>query len=121
MEPLNGFAPNSHGRRVCSLARMTLKVKVKGQRSRSLETKTAIFGPFGGLRAVLRICLVNIFSLWFDYRTQVRLCFLALSVTLFFLFVYELSRERLNGFGPNSQGRRVWTHAWKSLNIKVKG
>jgi len=33
-EPLNGFAPNSHGRCVWSLARM------------------AFFGPFGGLRAV---------------------------------------------------------------------
>ena len=40
-EPLNGFAPNSHGRRVWSLARMSLKVKVKGQRSRSPWTKTA--------------------------------------------------------------------------------
>jgi len=30
-EPLNGFAPNSHGRRVWSLAQMGFKVKVKGQ------------------------------------------------------------------------------------------
>jgi len=30
-EPLNGFAPNSHGRRVWSLARMSLKVKIKSQ------------------------------------------------------------------------------------------
>jgi len=29
-EPLNGFAPNLHGRRVWSLARTSLKVKVKG-------------------------------------------------------------------------------------------
>jgi len=29
--PLNGFVPNSHGRRDWSLARMSLKVKVKGQ------------------------------------------------------------------------------------------
>jgi len=34
-EPLNGFAPNTQGRRVWSLARKNLKVKVKGQRSRS--------------------------------------------------------------------------------------
>ena len=40
-EPLNGFATNSHGRRVWSLAWMSLKVKVKGQRSRLLGTKTA--------------------------------------------------------------------------------
>jgi len=30
-EPLNGFAPNSPARRLWSLARTTLKVKVKGQ------------------------------------------------------------------------------------------
>jgi len=30
-EPLNGFAPNSHGRRVWSLALTSLKVKVKDQ------------------------------------------------------------------------------------------
>jgi len=51
-EPLNGFAPNSHGRRAWSLARMILNVKVKGQRSRSPGTKTVFFGPFGGLCAV---------------------------------------------------------------------
>jgi len=38
-EPLNGFAPNSHGRRVWFLARKSLNVKVKGQRSRSPGTK----------------------------------------------------------------------------------
>ena len=52
-EPLNGFAPNSHGRRVWCLARRSLKVKVKGQISKSPGTKTAFFGPFGGLRAVM--------------------------------------------------------------------
>jgi len=31
-EPLNRFAPNSHGRRVWSLPQMSLKVKVKAQR-----------------------------------------------------------------------------------------
>jgi len=34
-----------------------------------------------------------------------------------FLFVYEISLEPLNGYVPNSQGRRVWT----SLNVKVEG
>jgi len=43
-EPLSGFArvfraPNSQGRRVWSLARMSLNVKVKGQRSTSPGTK----------------------------------------------------------------------------------
>jgi len=49
---LNGFEPNSHGRRVWSLTQTRLKVKVKAQMSRSLETKTTFFGPFGGLHAV---------------------------------------------------------------------
>jgi len=43
---------------------------------------------------------------------------LALSVT--FLIVYEIFRETLNGFVPNSQGRRVWTLALTILNVKVK-
>ena len=34
-----------------------------------------------------------------------KVLFLALSVT--FLFVYEISREPLNGFAPNSHGRLV--------------
>jgi len=42
---LNGFAPNSHGRRVWSLAHSSLKVKVKGQRS-SLPGTKGIFRPF---------------------------------------------------------------------------
>jgi len=49
-ELLNGFAPNSHGRRDWSLARTSLNVKVKGQGHRG--QKTALFGPFGGLHAV---------------------------------------------------------------------
>jgi len=40
-EPLNGFAPNSQGRRVLSIARKSVNVKVKGQRSRSPGTKMA--------------------------------------------------------------------------------
>jgi len=51
-ESLNGFARNSQGGRVWSLARTCLKVKVKDQRSRSPWTKAAFFGPFGGLHAV---------------------------------------------------------------------
>ena len=37
------------------------------------------------------------------------------------LFVYEISRQLLNGFASKSQGRRVWSLAWTSLKIKVKG
>ena len=40
-EPLNGFAPNSYGRRVWSFARTILNVKVKSQWSRSTRTKNA--------------------------------------------------------------------------------
>jgi len=49
---------------------------------------------------------------------------LALSVTFLFvcfLFVPQISREPLNGFARNSQGRRVWSLARMSLNVKVKG
>jgi len=57
-EPQNGFAPNSHERRVWSLARMSLKVKVKGQGSRSWGTKRH-FRPFRrpgcGLRSFWRL------------------------------------------------------------------
>jgi len=41
----NGFAPNSQRRRVWSLTRMSLKVKVKGQTSRSPGTKR-LFSAF---------------------------------------------------------------------------
>jgi len=51
-EPLNGFDPNSQRKLVCSHAGTSLKVKVKGQRSRSPGTKNGIFRPFGGFRAV---------------------------------------------------------------------
>jgi len=46
-EPLNGFAPNSHGRRVWSFARTNLKFKVKGQ---GHQGQNNTIGPFGGLR-----------------------------------------------------------------------
>ena len=49
-EPLNGFAPNSHRRHIWSFARMSLKVKVKGQGHQG--QKTAFLSPFGGLRVV---------------------------------------------------------------------
>ena len=43
------------------------------------------------------------------------------AVSLLFLFVYEISRESLNGFAPNSHGRRAWSLARMSLKAKVKG
>jgi len=51
-KPLNGFAPNSQGRRIWSGAWRSFKVKVKDQSSRSPGTKNGIFGPFSGLYAV---------------------------------------------------------------------
>jgi len=54
-EPLNGFAPNSHRRHIWSFARMSLKVKVKGQGHQG--QKTAFFGPSGGL--IVCLCLVK--------------------------------------------------------------
>jgi len=57
------------------------------------------------------------------YRTQwtAQGSFLTFSAVCDFLFVYKISREPLNGFTPNSHRRRVWSLAWMSLNIKVKG
>jgi len=49
-ERLNGFAPNSQGRCVWSLARTSLKVKAKGQGQGHQGQKTAFLGPLGGLR-----------------------------------------------------------------------
>ena len=53
-----------------------------------------------------------------------KVLFLAMSVTLlvcFVLFVAQISGEPLNGFAPNLQGRRVWSLARMSLNVKVIG
>ena len=59
-ESLNGFALNSQEIRVWSLARTTLNVKVKGQRSRLPETKmgfsTDLCEPACGSCLVKHIC-----------------------------------------------------------------
>jgi len=45
-----------------------------------------------------------------------------LFVLVFFVRHSNISRERLNGFAPNSQGRRALSIiARMSLNVKVKG
>jgi len=49
-----------------------------------------------------------------------KVLFLAPSVCGF-LFLHEISTEPLNGFAPNSHRRRVWSLAWMSLKVKVKG
>ena len=51
----------------------------------------------------------------------VRFCFSAVCDFCVCLFVNQISREPLNGFAPNSHGRRVWFLARKGLNVKVKG
>jgi len=57
---------------------------------------------------------------FFIYRTQwtVEDLFLAPSVCCF-LFVYEMSQEPLNGFAPDSHGRRVLFLALTTLKVKV--
>jgi len=35
--------------------------------------------------------------------------------------VYQISPESLNGYVPNSRGRRVWSLVQSSLKNKVKG
>ena len=44
-EQLNGFAPNSQGRRVWCLARKCSKVKVKGQSHQRQKTRLALLTP----------------------------------------------------------------------------
>jgi len=46
LEPLNGFAPNSHRRRVWSLARMSLKVRSKVKGLGHHKQKNGILRPF---------------------------------------------------------------------------
>jgi len=45
----------------------------------------------------------------------------SVQATFTFLFVYEISREPLNGFAPNSHERRVLSLTRTSLNVRVKG
>jgi len=66
-------------------------------------------------------CLEAVVYTTITARSELRkVLFLAPSVCVF-LFVYEMSQEPLNGFAPNSQGRRVWSLTRMSLMVKVKG
>jgi len=51
-ELLNGFAPNSHGRRVCCLTNLNVKVKCQGHQEQKQH-----FQPFW--RPVCGLCLVK--------------------------------------------------------------
>jgi len=55
------------------------------------------------------------------FTKVVAACMHVFDVVRDFLFVYEISQEPLDGFAPNSHGRRVWFLAWTSLKVKVKG
>jgi len=61
LEPLNGFAPNSNGRRVWSLIRTSLKVKVKVQGHQG--QKNSIFQPFRQPACGL-FCQTSLVSSW---------------------------------------------------------
>ena len=54
-EPLNGFAPNSYGRRAWSFARIRLDVKVKSQRSTSPDKNA--------------LCTHNTPAVWTEWNT----------------------------------------------------
>jgi len=78
-EPLNRFAPNSHGRRVLSLARMSLKVKVKGHQ----RQKTA----FSALSAACVRFMFgkNIFSLQFKHFLELHIWLIAFAKIYLYL------------------------------------
>ena len=84
-------------------------------------------GPYGLRDCMNRVCCVSRSEfikgdqIWVYYPTHElrKVLFLALSVT--FLFVYEISRERgtVEGLAPHSQGGHVWSIARTSLKVKV--
>jgi len=68
-EPVNGFAPNSHGRRVWSLARTSLKVSGHQGQKRRFSTlsaacvrfmfgKTSLASSFGQVRSSLAVRVI---------------------------------------------------------------
>jgi len=64
---------------------------------------------------------VSVFTAYSELR---KVLFLVPSATVslwFFVCVYGIYLEPLNGFAPNSRGRHIWSLAWMSLNVKVKG
>ena len=66
----------------------------------------------------LHHCILREYDVCYDKQDSV---FSAVCDFVVFLFVTQISRERLNRFAPNSQGRRVWFPARTTLNVKVKG
>ena len=70
-ELLNGYAPNSHGRHVGSLAWTSLKVKVKGQDHQG--QKTAFFRPSAACVWFVWFMLASSFSSDFSRRKPLRI------------------------------------------------
>ena len=79
----------------------------------------------------VQYCLVNVcfvlchiitgLEVMANYPTQSTEEKVCLALPVCFLFVYEISREPLNGYAPNSHGRRVWYLARTSLKVKGQG
>ena len=78
--------------------------------------QTAASGADGSLFIEL------LYTVSFTARSELqRVLFLAPSVCGFLLVVYEISRELLNEYAPNSHRRRVWSLARTNLEVKIKG
>ena len=72
------------------------------------------------LKCCIYMSVCRHLTAWTERHCEGRFCFWCCQF-LFFLFVYEISREPLNGFALNSHERRVWSLARTSLKVKVKG
>jgi len=75
--------------------------------------QTRLLDYVAQLLTIIAVCLITTCS---ELR---KVLFLTPSVSVFW-FVYEISREPLNVFAPNSQGKRVWSLALTNLRAKVK-
>ena len=107
-EPLNGFALNSHGRRVWSFARTSSKVKIKGQRSRSPGTK-GFFLPFRlpacGLLGKMRLVMAAVWNTADHYIFGLPCGFFLSSFILF--------------SSPNLSGRRLDVYHTSTLGVAL--
>jgi len=104
----------------------------RDQRRRIVTTELAITAENRGLGVKFAIiprkgngngdhnCIGFCFQ-FFTARGELRKILFWRRQSVYFLFVYEISRAPLNGFAPNSGGRRAWFFARMSLKVKVKG
>jgi len=91
----------------------------KTQTTRLMSPLSVYFGTNTSTRlrrtvAYYHSCLFNYHMQWTAEGSVFN------AVSQCFLFVYEISREPLNAFAPNSQGKRVWSLALTNLRAKVK-